>query len=121
MSLLRYDVTTNDWVIFAPERSRRPHDLKNHSASTPFAEKLCPFCPGNEFLAGPETYSQRSNSGAWFVRVVANKSPALRVEEDEHRNRSRVDIAWNRGFGYCCGWHGCSTDSIGGSVGIAAA
>ena len=37
------------------------------------------------------------------------------------RNRSRVDIARNRGFGYCCGWHGCSTDSIGRSVGIAAA
>jgi len=36
-------------------------------------------------------------------------------------NRSRVDIARNRGFGYCCGWHGCSTDSIGRSVGIAAA
>ncbi|MBM4072902.1 MAG: PAS domain S-box protein [Planctomycetes bacterium] len=40
---------------------------------------------------------------------------------DSLGNRSRVDIARNRGFGYCCGWHGCSTDSIGRSVGIAAA
>jgi hypothetical protein len=38
-----------------------------------------------------------------------------------HGNRSRVDIARNRGFGYCCGWHGCSTDRIGRSIGIAAA
>ena len=34
MSLLRYDVTTNDWVVFAPERIRRPrrHDaaLRHH-------------------------------------------------------------------------------------------
>jgi len=44
-----------------------------------------------------------------------------RAETADVSNRSRVDIARNRGFGYCCGWHGCSTDSIGRSVGIAAA
>jgi hypothetical protein len=28
MSLLRLDVTTKDWVIFEPQRARRPHALK---------------------------------------------------------------------------------------------
>jgi UDPglucose--hexose-1-phosphate uridylyltransferase len=90
MSLLRYDVTTNDWVIFAPERVRRPHDYAAESRAgaepTPGA---CPFCPGNEHLAGPEIFALRSgtapNTPGWSVRVIPNKFPALRIEEGPHR------------------------------------
>jgi len=88
MSLLRYDVTTNDWVVFAPERTRRPHDLKRPDVAIrpPSAGgELCPFCPGNEHLTGPEIFAQRSGTAGWSVRVVANKFPALRIEENEHR------------------------------------
>jgi UDPglucose--hexose-1-phosphate uridylyltransferase len=76
MSLLRYDVTTNDWVLFAPERSRRPHELKNQDDVMPAVE-LCPFCPGNEHLTGPEIYAQRGGSAGWFIRVVARILPML--------------------------------------------
>jgi UDPglucose--hexose-1-phosphate uridylyltransferase len=87
MSFLRYDVTTNDWVIFAPERTRRPHELnKGMTATLPPAEGRCPFCPGNEPVAGPEIYAVRGstppNTPGWTVRVVPNKFPALRIEED---------------------------------------
>lgn len=47
MPLLRYDVTTNDWVIFAAERARRPHDFRKGVVAPPRPEGLCPFCPGN--------------------------------------------------------------------------
>lgn len=90
MSLLRYDVTTNDWVIFAPERTRRPHDLKKGLVTPPLHESICPFCPGNEHLTGPEIFALRGstapNSPRWTVRVVPNRFPALRIEEDHHRH-----------------------------------
>jgi UDPglucose--hexose-1-phosphate uridylyltransferase len=91
MSFLRYDVTTNDWVIFAPERTRRPHHLKTEASPLALPERLCPFCPGNESLAGPEIYALRGgtahNTPGWSVRVVANKFPALRIEENHDRHK----------------------------------
>ena len=49
MSLLRFDQTVSDWVIFAPSRARRPHELRSRDgevAPTPESyEANCPFCP----------------------------------------------------------------------------
>jgi UDPglucose--hexose-1-phosphate uridylyltransferase len=60
---------------------------------------LCPFCPGNEHLAGPEIYARRDPpNAAWRTRVVANKFPALRIEEDHHR---REEGALFRVMGGC--------------------
>jgi UDPglucose--hexose-1-phosphate uridylyltransferase len=106
MSVLRYDPTIGDWVIFAPSRAQRPHELRQESADSPQAdaafERNCPFCPGNEALAPPEIYGVPGAGGgpaAWSVRVIPNKFPALRIEED---NRHYGD-----GFRYIggCGAH----------------
>lgn len=90
MSILRHDVTTNDWVVFSPERGRRPHSSRSRWVSQE-PEGLCPFCPGNEHLAGPEIFALRGgtppNTPGWSVRVVPNKYPALRIEESNHRDR----------------------------------
>jgi len=92
MSLLRHDLTTNDWVIFAPERARRPHEWKQcaEQSATPAPSATgCPFCPGNERMTGPEVHALRGssppNSPGWSVRVVPNKFPALRIEEESRR------------------------------------
>lgn len=91
MSILRYDPTTGDWVIFAPSRARRPHELKR-GANAPApsgatSPRACPFCPGNEQLTPPEIYAlrggSRPNGAGWQVRVVPNMFPALRIEEDQ--------------------------------------
>jgi UDPglucose--hexose-1-phosphate uridylyltransferase len=90
MSTLRFDPTTSDWVIFAPSRSLRPHDLR---AKTGGEDDLaanvtnCPFCPGNEAFTPPEIYSLRSpaDPAHWQVRVFPNKFPALRIEENPRR------------------------------------
>lgn len=91
MSFLRFDVTTNDWVLFAPERARRPREFKSAS-STVESEGACPFCPGNEYLAGKEIFALRNgsapNTSGWTVRVVPNKFPALRIENDCQRIES---------------------------------
>ena len=77
MSVLRYDVTTNDWVIYAPARAQRPQP-KRPRASSEFEEQgVCPFCPGNEALTPPEVDADRDGDGRWRVRVVPNKYPAF--------------------------------------------
>lgn len=80
MSKLRQDPTTKEWVIFATERAKRPHDFVSRG-STPEEDtsgRPCPFCPGNEAMTPPDILTQpeaaRKN---WRVRVVANKFAAL--------------------------------------------
>ncbi|MBI3463541.1 MAG: galactose-1-phosphate uridylyltransferase [Planctomycetes bacterium] len=92
MSILRYDLTSNDWVIFAPSRARRPQEFKRPAglANAPLAaDSSCPFCPGNERLTTPEIFALRGNTApntpGWRVRVIPNKFPALRIEEDLRR------------------------------------
>jgi UDPglucose--hexose-1-phosphate uridylyltransferase len=87
MSILRYDPTTSDWVIFAPARARRPHQFKREPLDRPPpAGTACPFCPGNERLTPPEIDAIRqgmpANTPGWQVRVVPNMFPALRIEEE---------------------------------------
>lgn len=81
MSELRRDPITGRTVIIAPERLTaarlwRPAGL--------IGGELCPFCQGQEHLAGPEIVAWRdggeANAPGWQVRVVPNRVPALRVE-----------------------------------------
>lgn len=87
MSTLRYDVSLKDWIIFAPDRARRPHHNKHLSAPCVLGkEPFCPFCPGNERFTPQEIFSMPDGpAGGWSVRVIPNKYPALRVEKDPGR------------------------------------
>lgn len=91
MSHLRFDMATNEWVIFAPSRSLRPHDLSRQTAGCPepTPKKACPFCPGNEAFTPSEIYAVRDAGGNppanWQVRVFPNKFPALQVEQNPAR------------------------------------
>ena len=88
MSLLRYDPTTNDWVIFAPSRARRPQEFRGACRKpTPEVEgKVCPFCPGHEQLTPQEIFRVPAwglpKPDDWRVRVIPNMFPALRIEEE---------------------------------------
>lgn len=74
--LLRFDVTTNDWVLFAPSRARRPHDYLRE-VSPVEAVGPCPFCPGNEQGSEEVVRTPGADGVAWQVRVIRNKYPAL--------------------------------------------
>jgi UDPglucose--hexose-1-phosphate uridylyltransferase len=78
----RRDPLHNTWVVFAPERQRRPQDYVPAILS---ASALDPFAEGNERLTPPEVYAARHektkpNEPGWRVRVVPNRYPALRIE-----------------------------------------
>jgi UDPglucose--hexose-1-phosphate uridylyltransferase len=84
MSELRKDPIAGTWVIIAPERAARPLDFRR-PPSRPEARESCPFCPGRESMTPPEIASVRED-GAWKIRVVPNRYPALRVEEEWREN-----------------------------------
>ncbi len=80
MPELRKDSIVNRWVIIAPQRAERPHDLVETSAPSHGGE--CPFCAGNEHHTPHEILALRSPGAApdglgWHVRVVPNKYPAV--------------------------------------------
>lgn len=86
MPELRKDPVLRRWVIIATERAARPTDLK-HEAIAPSDLDTCPFCEMRESRTPPEIFAFRRpgtepNTPGWWVRVVANKFPALGIEGD---------------------------------------
>lgn len=78
----RRDPLHNVWVVFAPERQRRPQDF---APSVLQSGTIDPFAEGNERLTPPEVFAIRKdktkpNEPGWRVRVVPNRYPAMRVE-----------------------------------------
>lgn len=96
MSILRFDPATNDWIVFSPERTQRPHEEAPAAAPAPAASQedrsRCPFCPGHEDRTPPEIYALRDGPrGSWTVRVFANKFPVLQPEsEHNHAEEGRL-------------------------------
>lgn len=94
MPQLRQDPTTKEWVIIATDRSKRPHDFIRTQVldeKPPYRED-CPFCLGNEHLTPHEHLAYRSGGSpdgqGWWVRVVANKFPALSPEGNVQRQET---------------------------------
>lgn len=85
----RKDPVTGGWVIFAPERSRRPEDLMvPEVASTP--REGCPFCPARdgdngklEIIRFPPTPDYGGQP--WTIKVLKDKFPILSDQENYHR------------------------------------
>lgn len=93
MRELRFDPIRDRWAIISTERARRPSDYMhndNGSKSDELAMTACPFCEGSESKTPPEIFAIRRNgskpdSPGWRVRVVPNKFPALRIEDNASR------------------------------------
>ncbi len=90
MSELRYNYLKDTWVIISPERAMRPHDYNVSIYEEEIDLKKCPFEYGNEDKTPPEIFSIRNdnslpNTPGWKVRVVPNKYPALRIENNPDR------------------------------------
>jgi UDPglucose--hexose-1-phosphate uridylyltransferase len=84
----RRDPLHHTWVVFSPERQRRPQD---YSPAILHAGTLDPFAGGNERLTPPEVYAIREpdtkpNTPGWRVRVVPNRYPAMRIEGELQAN-----------------------------------
>jgi UDPglucose--hexose-1-phosphate uridylyltransferase len=103
MSELRRDLTTDRWVIIAPERGRRPRDAPPQSRpaarALPF-DPACPFCPGNESqLPGIIAELPLAQNPGWRTRVVPNKFPAV-SHDVAHRKHGETFYETAAGQGY---------------------
>ncbi|MBE0478524.1 galactose-1-phosphate uridylyltransferase [Candidatus Aerophobetes bacterium] len=98
MAELRKDPVIGRWVIVSTDRGRRPSDFVLEETPRVLDSKSCPFCEGNEAITPPEILSYRkcetcSNSPGWWIRVVPNKFPALRIEgELNKRGKGIYDL-----------------------------
>ena len=89
MPQLRRDPVVGRWVIVATGRRHRP----NHFAEpreVSGKRSFCPFCAGNEDKTPKEVLAYREagtdpDRPGWWLRVVPNKFPVLRVEGDLER------------------------------------
>ncbi len=79
MPELRKDYVLDRWVIIATERAKRPHDFQQETIE--HTETTCVFCPGNEKNT-PNEILRYPETGAWNIRVVPNKYPAVKREGD---------------------------------------
>lgn len=80
MSEFRQDIVSQHWVLFAPNRSKRPEDFGQEpatpdSSTLPVHDEKCVFCPGNE--AYNLEIMSHPPGDEWKVRVIPNKYEAL--------------------------------------------
>lgn len=85
MPELRKDPIIGRWVIISTERTLRPMDYKIEKEKSKADLSKCPFEPGNEKMTPSEIMSYRDpktkkDEPGWWIRVVPNKFPALRIE-----------------------------------------
>jgi len=78
MPELRRNPLTGIWVVAAPERAKRPEDVRVDTSHE--RGGACPFCPGNERATRDAIHEMHDTNGAWTIRTVANRYPALRIE-----------------------------------------
>lgn len=88
MPEFRRDPVTGGWVIFAPERSRRPSDFFSHPAGDD--APTCPFCPGRDAPDDPPPRvvlppGPGYEDQPWSARVIRDKFPLLSEDEDFDR------------------------------------
>lgn len=82
MPEFRQNMLTNEWVIIASERAKRPEDFQaGKETRPPLAEfsDSCPFCPGHEAQTPPATLAIERD-GKWAVRAFPNKFAALQYD-----------------------------------------
>lgn len=82
MPQFRQNFITKEWVIIAPERSKRPDQFAKGTEKRkerPRHDPKCPFCPGNENQTPPSVFTQKTADG-WRTRVVPNKFAAVNPE-----------------------------------------
>lgn len=82
MSEFRYNKLTKDWVLFAPNRAKRPSSYPQEKKIPDNSEhKNCPFEEGNENLT-PNEVARIGDEKNWRCRIVPNLYHALSIDED---------------------------------------
>ncbi len=82
---LRQDAITEEWVVIATERAKRPDDfLKDREAlrDLPKYKEDCPFCNATKFPQEPDVLRLPDDPHNWKLHIFANKYPAFRPKDE---------------------------------------
>ncbi len=80
MPQLRQNIITGEWVVFAPERAKRPSDYISVTTERTQSKEECPFCVDskkNEYEKRLKEYDTK------FCYVIPNKFPAFIEDKAE--------------------------------------
>jgi UDPglucose--hexose-1-phosphate uridylyltransferase len=96
MGEIRKNRLSGEWVIYAPQRGKRPrqHRAEEDAGRERQQEQNgCPFCPGNEdALPGILMELPPPEQASWQIRVVPNKYPALSSDQEPRRSQTDMSI-----------------------------
>lgn len=90
---IRKDYFKDDYVIIAPNRAKRPLEVK--SATTIEDGKICYFCPEN-FHGEKITYQDNGYNDEWEIISVINKFAALNLNNNSAYGQTEVIIETRR-------------------------
>ena len=101
LSELRQDLVSQDWVVIAIGRARRPHFYRSHQREVfTLPKNKCPFDnlkkSGN---AEPVAIYKTPTGKDWFVQVVPNKFPAFSYGPCQKTQKSGP-YQWQEGVGF---------------------
>lgn len=98
MSEFRHNKLTNQWVLFSPNRAKRPFDFQDKKEILLQSKENCPFEPGNEVMTPNEVARIEDKDKQWVARVVPNLYHALSLEEDS-KSKKQGSFEKRGGFG----------------------
>lgn len=102
-NFIRQDPISKEWVVFAPYRMKRPHDIDHtRHVKEPLQpyDPNCPFCPGNERSLDTITDEiKNENTDGWYSRAVENKYPVLSNISITQRHREQMYLCMG-GYGH---------------------
>jgi len=94
-SEIRKDYIQEKYVIIAPKRGQRPHDVEKPKRMRPIKKKDCIFCPerisraGKILLTVNETTEKKES---WAVKVLANKFPSVATNNPKAYGQQEVIV-----------------------------
>ena len=94
-SEIRKDYIQEKYVIIAPKRGKRPHDVERPVRITPPKKQACVFCPENIDKAGKileTTTATKEKNEPWAIKVLANKFPAVSITNAKAYGQQEVII-----------------------------
>lgn len=94
-SEIRKDYIQEKYVIIAPKRGKRPHDVEKPQR-IPVKKKECVFCPENLDKAKNKTLATIKNTAEigepWAIKSIANKFPTVSIDNPKAYGLQEVII-----------------------------
>jgi len=94
-SEIRKDYIQEKYVIIAPKRGNRPHDIKRPGQFSPIKQQDCVFCPKkinqvSKILATVNETKEKNEP--WAIKVIANKFPSVSTANTKAYGRQEVVV-----------------------------